>query len=322
MNPRLSVVIIARRDSAMLSGALERLRLQTAAAELECIVVAESRAKVGRAIDALEGRLAYQLVEVGSLESEGAAKAAGIAAARAGLVAFMEDHSYLEAGWAEAMMRAHGEEEYAAVGPVVLNANPGSAASWGCFLVFYGTHMWPRPQEEIRQLAGNQSCYRREVLLGYGCRLPDMLQAECLLHAELLAKGHRLFQEPAARVSHLNFSRPRPALHEYYLASRVFAAERSAEWSIVRRCLYSAGCPLLLLIRPPRILEDARRARLGAGLLLRAFGPVMLILAAGAAGEMVGYALGSGRAKSGLLHFVRERDAEFTASDMEAVDSA
>jgi hypothetical protein len=231
----------------------------------------------------------------------------------------MEDHSYPETGWAEAMMRAHREEDYAVVGPVVLNANPTTAASWGCFLVYYGAYMWQRPREEVRHLAANQSCYRRDVLMEYGARLPDMLQAECVLHADLLARGYRLLQEPTARVFHLNYSRLWPTLHEYFLASRVFAAERAAGWGMVRRAVYLAGSPLLPLIRPRRILQDARRARLGGNVLLRAIGPVMLTLGAGAAGEMLGYALGRGGAEGCLLEFERARDGAFTRRDLEAV---
>jgi hypothetical protein len=138
-----------------------------------------------------------------------------------------------------------------------------------------------------------------------------------VLHRELLADGHRLSQEPAARAYHLNHSRLGPTLEEYFLASRVFAAERASGWGFLRRVLYALGSPLLPLIRPVRILGDARHAGLQRRVWLKAIAPVVLTLTAGAAGEMMGYAAGAGRAKEGLQRFESERNRVFSPGDLE-----
>jgi hypothetical protein len=202
---------------------------------------------------------------------------------------------------------------------VVLNANPASSRSWGCFLVFYGQYMRALPPEMVRHLPGNQSCYRRELLLEYGPRLADVLQAEIVLHHELLANGKSLCQEPAAKVRHLNYSRIGLAMREYCLASRVFAAERRRRWSQLRRTIYAAGSILLPFIRLKRILTEALQAGLKARVLAGACGPALLILCAGAAGEMLGYALGPGLAKESLMRFEAEGDRGFTRQDLEAI---
>ena len=172
--PRISVVVVLQCGSETFRLALARLRAQTVASALECIIVAPSRKELNLAPEELEGFFTHQILELGPLEGEGVAKAAGVAAATAPLVAFMEDHSYPEPCWAEALIEAHRRGDFAAVGPVLLNANPGSAVSWGGFLVYYGPWMAARPQQEVRHLPGNQSCYRRDVLLEYGSRLPEM----------------------------------------------------------------------------------------------------------------------------------------------------
>jgi hypothetical protein len=146
-----------------------------------------------------------------------------------------------------------------------------------------------------------------------------MLEAEAVLHDDLLAKGHRLGQEPSARVYHLNFSRLGPVLREYFLASRVFAAERASRWGFIRRAVYTVGSPLLPLIRPPRILRDARRAELDRSVLRRALPTVLLTLCAGAGGEMLGYALGARRTKEELAQYERERTSAFSSRDLEAL---
>jgi GT2 family glycosyltransferase len=311
----MSVVLVVYRDSENLRLALERLIAQTAVSLLECVLVTPSKTKMDWVPSFLQS-IRWQLVEVGSIKSAGTAKAAGVAAASAPLVCFLEDHSYPDPSWAESLIRAHENGEFAAVGPVVLNANPGTGASWGCFLVYYGQYMWARPQEQLEHLPANHSCYRRALLLDYGQRLPDLLEAEIMIHRDLLARGYRLFQEPSALTYHLNHSRLGPTIEEYFLASRVFAAERASGWGVMRRMLYAVGSPLLLLIRSARILSDVRHAGLQHRVLVKAIAPVLSTIAAGAAGEMVGYAAGAGRAKEGLQRFESRRHRVFTPGDL------
>ena len=213
------------------------------------------------------------------------------------------------------------EGDYAAVGPVVGNANPWTATSWGCFLVFYSQWMAARPEAEVRHLASNQSCYRKEILLGYSQELAAMLEAESVLHYDLLQRGYRLSQTAAARIMHMNFSRLSPVLHEYFLASRVFALKRRRLWPWWRRAVYAAGSPLLPLIRLPRVLGDSRRGHVGTMTLLRALAPVLMILCAGAAGEMLGYACGEGEAKEELARFVSHQSEMLDPGEVAALES-
>jgi hypothetical protein len=263
-----------------------------------------------------------RIVEEKVMDDGGKAKAAGVRAAKAPLVAFLEDHSVADPGWAEALVKAYARAPFAAVGPVVLNANPTSRASWGCFLVYYGMYMHAQLAEEAEHLPGNQSSYRTGVLLDYGSRLPEMLQAEITLHAELRARGMTLHQEPEAKVFHLNYSSLAPATQEYYLASRVFASQRRRRWSVTRRLLYACGSPLLPLIRLTRILAQARESGLGARVTAGALAPALLILCAGAAGEFLGYSMGAGGATAALMRFEREHARLFTRQDLEAIRSS
>ena len=319
LSPQLSVVIVVYSDSENFRMALEHLRAQTVFNLLEPIIVAPSRKELNLDIRKLEGFSGYKLLELGSFESEGAAKAEGVMAASAPLIAFLEDHSYPEIGWAEALIEAHRRGEFAVVGPVMLNANPYSSLSWGCFLVYYGHWMVARPQQEVKHLPANQSCYKRDLLLKYDSRLSEMLETESVLHWDLLSRGYHLCQEPAARVYHLNYSLLGPMVYEYFLASRVFAAKRALSWSLLRRVLYTLGSPLLPLIRLRRILRDASRAGLQARVIFRAFVILVLVLCAGATGEILGYAFGVGKASKRLARFEGKRHLSFTHCDLEAV---
>ena len=318
---QLSVVMVVHSDSENFRMALEHLRAQTVSDLLELIIVAPSKKELNLDSCKLEGFSSHKILELGPLENEGSAKAAGVMAAHAPLVAFMEDHSYPEPSWGEALIKAHCKGSFAVVGPIMLNANPYSSLSWSCFLAYYGHWIVARPQEEVKHLPGNQSCYKRDLLLKYGSRLPDMLETESVLHWDLLARGHHLFQEPTARVYHLNYSQLSPMLYEYYLTSRIFAANRAQSWRPYRRFFYTLGSPLLPLIRLRRILKDAIRAGLQAYLIFRAFGALVLVLCAGTMGEILGYAFGPGKAYKRLIRFEGKHHLTFTSRDLKAVAS-
>ena len=316
--PAMSVIVVTEGISDCLRWALECLRSQTIASELECLLVTRSRDGLA-SVEEVAGRLHSLRVVEHKMEATGAAKAAGVWAATAPLVVFAEDHSYPDAHWAEALIEAHREGRFAAVGPVVSNANPSNALSWGCFLVYYGMYMTASRAGEAPHLPGNHSSYRREVRLEYGPRLPEALESEITLQGELRAKGMTLHHEPRARVFHLNYSTIGPALREYHPVSRVFAAERSRRWSFARRLLYACGSPLLPLVRLRRIVEQARQAGLSWRIVAPALWPAAIVLCAGAAGEMLGYSLGPGDARQSLMRFEREHARLYTAKDLEAV---
>ena len=316
---QLSVVMVGYCNSENFLMVLDHLRSQTVSTLLELIIVTRSRKELDLASSNLEGFSSYKILEIGAFESEGAAKAAGVMAASAPLVAFMEDHSYPEPHWAEALINAHSKGNFAVVGPVVLNANPHCGISWGFFLVLYSQWMAVRPQKEVKHLPGNHSCYKRELLLKYSSRLSAILEAESVLQWDLFDKGHHLYLEPRARSYHLNLSRFGPILSECYLYSRVFAANRAHGWNGIRRILYALGSPLLPLIRLLRILKDASRARLRVGMTLRALIPLFLTLGAGSVWELSGYAFGVGKAQECLLAVMGKHHLFYAPRDLEAV---
>jgi len=316
---QLSVVMLGYCSSENFLITLDHLRSQTVFALLELIIVTRSRKELNLAPSNLEGFSNYKILEIGKFESEGAAKAAGVMAASAPLVAFTEDHSYPEPLWAEALINAHSKGNFAVVGPVVLNANPHSSISWGTFLVLYSPWMAAQPQKEVKHLPGNHSCYKRELLLKYSSRLSEMLEAESLLQWDLFAQGYHLYQEPMAKVYHLNYSSLGPILSEYYLYSRIFAANRTHGWNGIRKMIYTLGSPLLPMIRLRRVLRDANRARLPKSVILRALGPLFLTLCAGSVGELSGYAFGAGKAYKDLLGVMGKHHLFYAPRDLEAV---
>ncbi len=313
--PKLSVVILVQHDSWMTRHAFRKLRGQTIAAEIEVIAVAPAGSDCGWIDEQTRGLWGYTILTPETFDDCGLAKEAGVRAASAGLVAFVEDHSYPEAHCMEAYVRALAESQLAAAGPCMRNANPGRAASWACFLAFYGEWMTVRPTRNTTHLPANQSCYQRDVLLALGDRLAPLLQAESVLQWELQAKGLRVRQAPGAFVYHLNNSRLGHTLLEYFFAARLFAARRSQSWSRPHRLGYALGMTLVPLVRWVRI------ARLVTVAALRVTMPLLAVLGAGAAGEMLGYAGGAGDAARRLADLEARRDERYDFRDEAAVEA-
>ncbi len=223
------------------------------------------------------------------------ARAAGIRAAAAPLVAIAETHSFPEPGCADALIAAH-RGPWAAVGPAMANANPDSLISWANLLLDYGPWVELADGGPADDVPVHNSCFKRRVLLDYGRGLDEVLSTEHFLVQDLQAKGHRLYMEPAARTAHLNVSKPVTWLSERFYAGRGFAAARARPWAGRRRLAYAAAAPLIPMLRFRRILSLVRGSPRTRGLLPRILPALVASLAVSALGELCGYAFGAGQA--------------------------
>ena len=312
--PALSVVLCTPDHYTTVRRTVRFLRAQTAREDIELILVAPAVADLGLEAEEVEGFHACQVVEVGAVTSVAAAYAAGVRRARAPVVALAEDHSFPEPDWARALIARH-REPWAAVGPVMGNANPGSLVSWCDFLISYGPWADPQPGQESLHLPGHNSSYKRSALMSYGGRLEGMLAAETVLHADLRGRGHRLYLDPAAKTAHVNFSRLFPWLRVQVHAGRVFAAARSGDWTPLRRLLFTCGSPLIPFVRARRAVGQARRTE-GARALVHRLTPLLLLgLALDGLGQMLGYAFGAGRSTARMSAFEFHRTRYLTESD-------
>ena len=307
----MSVVLITPDCYETIGLTIAHLLAQSVRDQLEIVIVAPSADKIEADRGALAAFHSFQVVEFGRIKGVGEANAAGTRRARAPVVAFVEEHSYPHPGWAEALIEAHCGP-WAAVGPVVGNANGDSLVGWADFLVGYGPWLDPARAGARDILPGHNSSYKLALLLEYGPGLEGMLESETVLHADLRQKGHQLYQEPQAKISHLNFEKPSVWIPAQYYSGRAFAAPRSEHWPITRRALYFVAGPLIPLVRLGRTLGQARGARLHPGPPAAVWPVLLLGLGVSAAGEMVGYLLGSGDAVERRcdLEFYRARYAK------------
>lgn len=303
-DPELSVILVTD-GLDLVQEVLGHLRRQSAADRIELVLVTPPGTIPGDSPD-LSGFARAQVVEFRTRESPPAARAAGVTAARAPVVAFAETHCFPEPEWAERLIHAH-RGPWTAVGPEIGNENPTGGVSWGNLMVDYSPWMAPSRSGPVADLPGHNSSYKRDVLLEYGDGLPRLIESESILHWDLRRRGHRLYQEAGAKVRHRNITEMRAGLIEHFHNGRCFGALRSREWGRGRRALYVLASPLIPLVRMRRIVGDARRKGYDRE-LPSALPVIALKLIAHGTGEMTGYALGSGNAVRGMAKYELDRD--------------
>ena len=317
--PDLSVILVTPDCYETIRKTIRSLGAQSVCHRLEIIIVCRSKQTLRLIEQELERFHSSRVIEFGPIQTLAAPRAVAIRTARAPLVALGEDHAFPEPIWAEALIAAH-RQSWAAVGPVFINGNPG-LMSWIGIVMDYGRWLEPVVGGVTDDVAGHNSAWQRDLLLGYGSALERMMQAPTIMHWDLQAKGHHLYLEPAAKVRHVNISRLSSFIFDHFCGARTFAAARAQDWSWSRRLFYAAGTPILMVRRLRDWLSHLRRTGLDRELLPRGWPLLLLALALWTLGEMIGYGLGMGKAEQRTLYYdarrgphLRRRDRELLAA--------
>lgn len=197
--------------------------------------------------------LRVKVLPCGVRQHLGEMRTAACHVAEGRVVAFVEDHVRLEAGWLKALIGAV-EAGHSAIGPSVGNANPGVGVSDAVHRLHYGRWDHPVEPDPINLIPGNNSAYLRSVLDQFGDDLPGLLLTDSVLQMKLAELGTRLTLEPGMRIRHLNAARLPDALRSEYLYHRCFAFRRrqNLNWNVWRKSVQavrSIASPLVRLVR-------------------------------------------------------------------------
>ena len=292
--PALSVLFLCPYGFPEIEATLECLSSQNLAQSLEIVCVLPPEFHHEQVPQRFAGMFhSFRKVMAGRLVDVGEGYALATEIANAPVVVVAEEHGFPKAGWAEALLNRH-REGWAAVGAVVENGNPRSAVSWASFLINFGMAAEEAQAGPSRYLASHQTSYKRELLLNYGDRLPDLFGMEASLQEQLHSDGQRCYLESAARVRHFNVEPWSTFLQEQSKAPRQYSALRAAGWPLWKRLLYAASGPLIWALRLKRTWRFVSQCPISSGQLPA----VALAMAAGLAvatlSEVSGYLWGAG----------------------------
>ncbi len=306
MSLELSYVVVTDTFETI-RGVIRALAAETVRDRIELVIACRSEQEL--CLDAsLTSELgAVRIVEVESVIPLSPARAAAVHAASCPLVFIGETHSFPAPGCLEALLAAHASGDYAAVTPVVENANPDQALSWAGLMLTYRHWVEPVTRGEISELSTYNACFRRDLLLAFGDRLAPMLDYGSGLELDLRTAGGRFLIEPAARLAHLNVASLNGFLPERFLSGRFWGSARARRWSRARRLLYVAAAPVIPFLIAGKAVRSRQwahhRRRMPRGTL----GAVLACAVATAAGEVAGYLLGMGRTPVRLAEYELHR---------------
>lgn len=306
MSLQLSYIVVSD-TFATIRNVVRAVRASSIASAVELVIVCPSERACE--LDSTEtiGIGAVRLIEVGNIVPLSGARAAGIRAASCSLVFIGETHSFPAVGCLEALVVAHGSDEYVAVTPVIESANPRKALSWASLMLTYRHWIEPAVREDTHVLATYNACFRRDLLVRFGDRLEAMLDYGSGLDGEFRVRGGRFLIEPAARLTHLNIASLRGFLPDRFLSGRFWGTARSRHWSPARRLGYALGTPLIPIMIAGRAVRSKQwsyhRQLMPKGTL------ASLILGAvvTAAGELLAYVAGGGQAPTRLAEYELHR---------------
>lgn len=306
--PAMSIVVCTYDNFQTVARLMDHLNVQEGRELCELIIVCPSESTLDLVAAKCDGFASLRILEFGPISCRGPALAAALRVAAAPVVAFTEDHSFPEPGWAMALMQAH-EGPWAAVSATLVNANPNSPMSWSDLLIGHGTIVAPSISGERLRLGGHNVSYKKDILIEqFGELLDDVLLDTEPIHQEILVqRGFKLFLSAEARVRHNNFETFRGWIPSQYHHGRMYGAVRWRYWNAMQRTKFLMGAPLSIIIRILRMMRQGRvpgsEYRRVAGLL-----PYMFIgIGTNLVGEIMGCFYGVGKSADALTTYEFKR---------------
>jgi hypothetical protein len=242
----------------------------------------------------------------------GQARAAAVRAARAPIIAFIEDHCFPVHQWAEKLIETH-KGPWAAVGYAFTNANPKSHTSRAALLARYGLFAHPAQRGPSRFISGNNVSYKRAILLPLGPKLETYLDIDFILQEELIRQRWPLFVEACALAAHQNYTSLMGECRTGRPYCRLLAAHRALvnSWGTPRRLLFGLLAPFWApVIRIARLAHSLRHRRALWTAFVTGLPLILIMYLSDALGESAGYLFGSGEAEQQVLKYELETERD------------
>jgi GT2 family glycosyltransferase len=287
--PEISVVIASYDARETIGRALAALAASDTDVPFEVLVVDSSG-------DGTDELVAARFPHVVLVHSDrrlypGAARNAGIARARGGILAFTDADCLVERDWVAQVARAHARG-FAAVGGSIANANPETRVSWANYFCEFVAWLPAGRERPLAEAPTACLSVTREAFERFGPFLGGTLCSDSAFCWRLVRAGEPPHFVPAVRVGHINVTSFRPYLARKWRHGRAFARVRAAEDRYGRvRCLARVVvAPAVPFVLFARTVRATTRARQFTRELARCAPLVFAGQAAWALGEAVSYA--------------------------------
>jgi hypothetical protein len=291
--PRLSIIVIAFNDPALLGGCLDALALEARDDDVETLVVAKwPRARIRRGEVMPIAHRKVRWIEAAAEATVPQMRGTGIAVSHGEIVALIEDDCIVQRGWCAALLAAH-RAPAAAIGGAVEPRPYRRALDWAVYFCDYGRFMPPIPAGPAVALAGNNMSYKRQALANLPAALRQEFQ-EVFVHRAWQQQGVPMLTDPAVVVRNVNSWTIAHVTAIPYHHARAFAARRVEGEPMWQRMTMSVLAVLLPVVKVLRVARETVSRRRHVGALIRALPMIGLLAISWSIGECVGYIWGPG----------------------------
>ena len=287
---------VSTEDSTRILEALDALRVQDGDCSYE-VVVAD------RLQDEVTGIIRQDYPEVRLIDSAPEAtlpamRTQALGAAIGRWVIVTEDHCVPSQNWLQQFSIAlnSAPDSVAAVGGCVENGVDDTALDWATFLCEYSGSVAPVPEGIADGVPGMNVAYRRRAFEGVDENILRKGFWETTLHPVLHDRNQQFFSSNEIVLNHCKKFSLGLFCRQRYVYSRYYAGIRFSRTDIVRR----GAAAVMSLALPPLLLwrmrgNVTRKNRLQSE-FRQAFPYLFLFTLIWAAGEIVGYLGGPGKA--------------------------
>jgi hypothetical protein len=302
-----------RADAAHLRQCLAALERQAAPPPMEIIVphypqvagLDEVKAEFPQVRFVSVADLASYTGAGGSREHHDELRARGLAEARGGIVALLEDHGVPQPGWSAAIVAAHRSDFSAIGGPI--DNGVDRPLNWAVYFCDFGRYQSPLP-EGVTAFASDANISYKRVILEELRPVWEEVFREPEVNGAIQERGGKLGIAPAMIVHQCRRLRLGEALAERFIWGRSYASARPEVSGFPRRALFALFSPALPLLMLARMFASVTKKKRSTGAFLRAVPITAALSVSWACGEFVGYATGRAGRDRGDVH--RSRAAE------------
>jgi glycosyltransferase involved in cell wall biosynthesis len=290
-NPRLTVVLIAGNNRERAQRMLRSILEQDIAEEI-VIAVFDRADRPSRDLPELKrSNIIYEAADKST--TLGALRARATRAASTEIIAFIEEHVVVPAGWARESLRRH-DEGYAAVSGTFTAGNPHHRWARIVFSITYGSYALPTEGGEAAEIPGANSSFVPTKLLNAGDDLELLLGSDILLIRRLRARGEKLYRAANLSLKHWNDVEFRDGWIALFYSSQIYICNLMTveEWSPMRRALRFLAMPLVPFVRVFKNYKYAKRNDAGMKRFFVDVPAIFLFQVGSAAGMAAGLLFG------------------------------